>query len=262
MFGDGGMSLPDFVLAILSNIALQSACGVTVEDSTKLDVLLQGVSKPYWHTKRELQADDGTTFDSAVAKFQLVSDDLEGEVLVERAFNVHHGKPDGKKLRRNDPKLRSHTEQGSKKFCPYCFRKVQVKFSHTEAECNRKKKDSASQFANLASGAPSHYPDHVQAFHVRVGDSPEVDEVQAEFSRSAGDYAHLDLDRSENQFPAGNSHAYVASPRERDADLTENSTAGPASFHHESAYPPWSPQLSSSPSCFSPAAFTSPPVLL
>ena len=65
-----------------------------------------------------------------------------------------------------------------KKVCPYCFRKVQLKFAHTEAECNRKKKDSASQFANLASGAPSHYPDHVQAFHVRVGDSPEVDELK------------------------------------------------------------------------------------
>jgi hypothetical protein len=79
----------------------------------------------------------------------------------------------------------------------------------------------------------------VQAFHVRVEDSPEA---QEEFSRSAGEYAHLELDHSNNQFPAGQSHAYVVPPRERDANLhhpddrraprttnvTEISTAGPA----------------------------------
>lgn len=168
----GGVSLEEFIAKIILMCSLLLGCGYVVPDEDKLAVLYEGVTTPYHMRKTVLEADEDTTFETAVAAFTAISDDITRRRTHERAHNVHADRPPRRPKPSGNNKDRGRNRsEAPKEFCPICWAAKGAKFNHTADVCFRKH--------GYPEGHPMHRP---SANLARTGTPEGRDEERAFFA--------------------------------------------------------------------------------
>jgi transposase InsO family protein len=155
----GGVTLEVLISKILLLSAILLGCGDPVSDQDQLEVLLEGVTAPYFVAKAILESKESTTFDEAVTAFTAVSNDIARRRTHEKAHHVSTKSTPRKRHNRKEPTV----------FCPHCFAERQVKHPHLAADCWRKH------------GYPEGHPRRREANFTKIEDP---DEEKAFFAHS------------------------------------------------------------------------------
>jgi hypothetical protein len=121
-----GVSYEDFVSEITLHSSLIRGRGSAVSEESKLEVLLEGVTAPYFMAKAILESREETTFDHAVAAFAAVSSEITRRRAHEKAHNVHTAGP----FKKNSQGGRRQTTDDLKVFCPIHFSEKKEKWPH------------------------------------------------------------------------------------------------------------------------------------